>query len=155
MMILLLLRYLLEAFCPARGERHPAILWIVIGSVSVCSPMLILLLRNFIQAKPGGCLEQVRRRKASCAAVLLCCCAAEMLCCRDAVWELLSGGGLSGGEACRGAIRCRLREMLYGDTVPVFPLCCRAAAVCSRAAAVLLLCCCVAVLPCCRVAVLP
>jgi MFS family permease len=42
---------LLEQFCPAVGERHPAILWAIIGVATVVGPLGILLLRKVIERK--------------------------------------------------------------------------------------------------------
>ncbi|MCS6902134.1 MAG: hypothetical protein RMJ98_21185, partial [Myxococcales bacterium] len=43
--------YLLAAFCPAEGPRHPAILWAIIGLSTMIGPVGIFALRNLIQKK--------------------------------------------------------------------------------------------------------
>jgi len=45
---------LLEHFCPAVGDRHPAMLWAVIGLSTVIGPVGIVLLRRVIERVPGG-----------------------------------------------------------------------------------------------------
>lgn len=40
---------LLEQFCPATGERHPAILWAIVGVATIIGPLGILALRKVIE----------------------------------------------------------------------------------------------------------
>jgi MFS family permease len=43
--------YLLEAFCPAEGPRHSAVLWAIIGAVTMLGPLGIFLGRGWLEAK--------------------------------------------------------------------------------------------------------
>jgi MFS family permease len=43
--------YLLSAYCPEHGPRHPAMIWLVIGGVSLAGPILVLLLRGTIEGE--------------------------------------------------------------------------------------------------------
>lgn len=42
---------LLTAYCPAKGPRHSAMLWIIIGGITLCGPIGILLFRNVINPR--------------------------------------------------------------------------------------------------------
>jgi MFS family permease len=42
---------LLTAYCPAEGERHPAIMWSIIGLITMLGPIGILALRNVINPR--------------------------------------------------------------------------------------------------------
>jgi MFS family permease len=43
--------YLLSAFCPAEGPKQPAILWGIIGLLTLAGPVGIFLLRGWLQQK--------------------------------------------------------------------------------------------------------
>ena len=43
---------LLERYSPETGERHPEIMWAIIGLTSILSPVLMLLLRRVIEEPP-------------------------------------------------------------------------------------------------------
>jgi hypothetical protein len=43
--------YLLEAFCPAEGPRQSAVLWAIIGAVTMVGPLGIFLGRGWLEAK--------------------------------------------------------------------------------------------------------
>jgi hypothetical protein len=41
--------YLLSAFCPAQGERHPTTLWAIIGVSTIIGPIGMLLSRGWMK----------------------------------------------------------------------------------------------------------
>jgi hypothetical protein len=43
---------LLDQFCPEKGPRHSETMWLVIGSISFTSPLLLFLLKDHI-AEPS------------------------------------------------------------------------------------------------------
>ena len=49
--------YLLAAFCPEIGPRHPALLWGIVGATTMVGPLGIVALRRVIEGArpvPGG-----------------------------------------------------------------------------------------------------
>ncbi len=42
--------YLLRAYCPETGPRHPQTMWFIIGAVTLAGPVLVVMLRRFIVA---------------------------------------------------------------------------------------------------------
>jgi dipeptide/tripeptide permease len=54
--------YLLAAFCPASGARHPAVLWAIVGVMTMVGPLGILTFWRVIEGKagagvPGGAVD--------------------------------------------------------------------------------------------------
>jgi dipeptide/tripeptide permease len=49
---------LLTAYCPPTGERHPAIMWVVIGVMTILGPLGILVFRRVIA--PRGAAPEAR-----------------------------------------------------------------------------------------------
>jgi hypothetical protein len=43
--------YLLEAYCPEVGPRNPAMLWAIIGGLTMLGPVGIFLLRRFVEER--------------------------------------------------------------------------------------------------------
>ncbi|HEX8524869.1 MAG TPA: MFS transporter [Tepidisphaeraceae bacterium] len=50
----LLSGFLLAAFCPPKGPRHPEMLWIIIGVLTAVAPVGLLAFRGYIQVKEEG-----------------------------------------------------------------------------------------------------
>ena len=46
--------FLLDAFCPATGPRHPQMMWIIIGGMALIAPIGLVLARSYIQVHEAG-----------------------------------------------------------------------------------------------------
>jgi len=46
--------YLLEAYCPAEGTRNSQMIWFIVGSMALVSPIGLLLFRRYIQVREEG-----------------------------------------------------------------------------------------------------
>jgi hypothetical protein len=45
---------LLAKYCPEVGERHPEMIWIIVGCTACTCPIGLLLFHRFIQLKEAG-----------------------------------------------------------------------------------------------------
>ena len=57
--------YLLSTYVPESGERHPQTMWLIIGCVTLSSPVLITLLEKYVREPVAVTVTQ---RKATTAA---------------------------------------------------------------------------------------
>ncbi len=46
--------FMLDAFCPAQGPRHPQMLWIIIGGMALITPVGLVVFRKYIQVHEAG-----------------------------------------------------------------------------------------------------
>jgi MFS family permease len=46
--------YLLAAYCPAEGPRHPEMIWLIVAGMALLTPIGLLLARRYIQVHEAG-----------------------------------------------------------------------------------------------------